>query len=76
LIPVTATSPTFWAKALSEKLLNTPATAVDSMSAWRPPVTTRRSSRLSTTSPMARMSAVVSVMMTSMTMTMEIVAPT
>jgi hypothetical protein len=75
-MPVTATSPTFWAKALTEKPLNTPASVVESMSACRPPVTSRRSSRLSTTSPMARMSAVVSVMITSITMNMEMIAPT
>src|SRR5215216_2861674 len=76
LMPVTATSPTFWAKALTEKPLSTPATEVESMSACRPPVMSRRVSRLSTTSPMARMSAVVSVMITSITMSIEMIAPT
>ena len=76
LMPVIATSPTFWANALTEKPLNTAATVVDSMSARRPSVTVCRSAGRSTISPTARMSAVVSVMITSITMNMEMVAPT
>ena len=75
-MPVIATRPTFWAKALTEKPLNTLASAVAPMSARSPLVTVWRSAGLPTTSPMARMSAVVSVMITSITTSIEIVAPT
>ena len=75
LIPVIATSPTFWAKALAEKELSRPPeTAVDRQSARRPATTVLPSAGRSTTSPTARMSAVVSVMITSMTMVMETIA--
>ena len=46
------------------------------MSARRPLVTVCRSAGLSMTWPMARMSAVVSVMITSITMNIETIAPT
>ena len=46
------------------------------MSARRPLVTCCRSAGLSITWPMAKMSAVVSVMITSITMNMEMIAPT
>ena len=75
-MPVMATSPTFWANALIENPLKTLATEVDSMSARRPLVTVSRSAGRSMISPTARMSAVVSVMMTSMTTTIEMIAPT
>ena len=75
-MPVMATRPTFWAKALTEKPLKMAGDAVDSMSARRPLVTVCRSAGLSITWPMARMSAVVSVMITSITMNMETIAPT
>jgi hypothetical protein len=76
-IPVMATRPTFWAKALAgNPLSNPPATALDSVSARRPPTTARASfcRSIPTISPMARMSAVVSVMITSITMVMETIA--
>ena len=76
LMPVMATRPTFWANALTENPLKTAATLVDSMSARRPLVTVCRSAGLSMTWPMARMSAVVSVMITSITMNIETIAPT
>ncbi len=46
------------------------------MSARSPPVTASRSAGRSTISPIARMSAVVSVMITSITTNIEIAAPT
>ncbi|ALE77313.1 hypothetical protein WY02_01125 [Pseudonocardia sp. AL041005-10] len=75
-IPVSATSPTFWANAVAGKELNTGATTEAAMSARSPSPTRRASTRVSTTSPTARMSAVVSTMITRTTMTIETVAPT
>ncbi len=75
-MPVIATSPTFWAKALTENPLKKPAKTVDPMSARRPLVTVWRSAGFPMTSPIARMSAVVSVMITSITMNIEMEAPT
>ena len=77
LMPVSATSPTFWAKALTGKPLSRPPeTAVDRQSARRPSATVLRSAGRPTTTPMASRSAVVSVMITSITMTIETIAAT
>ena len=75
LIPVSATSPTFCAKALTGKPLSRPPeTAVDSVSARSPFATVLRSAGRPTTTPIASRSAVVSVMITSITMIMDTMA--
>ena len=75
LMPVMATRPTFWAKALAEKELSRPPdTAVARQSARRPATTVFPSAGRPTTSPTARMSAVVSVMITSITMVIDTIA--
>ncbi len=74
-IPVSATRPTFWANAVAGKELNTGASAEAAMSARRPSPTRRESTSAPTTSPTARMSAVVSTMTTRMTMTIDTIAP-
>ena len=75
LIPVSATRPTFCAKALHGKALNAGATSGESMSARRPCSTRFESTGVPTISPMARMSAVVSVMITRITIVIEMMAP-
>lgn len=75
-MPDIATRPTFCANAVGGKVLNTGATAEDSMSARRPSATRRWSTSAPMTSPTAMMSAVVSTMMTSMTTSIERVAAT
>ena len=71
LTPVIATSPTFWAKALCVKPLNSGARNEAPMSARRPSAIRRRSTSLSTISPTAMMSAVVSVRITMTTISIE-----
>ena len=75
LMPVIATRPTFCANALTGKPLSRPPEIVVArVSARSPPTTVRPSAGRSITSPIARMSAVVSVMITSITMTIETIA--
>ena len=69
-----ATRPTFWAKALHGKEPKSGATAVETMSARRPCGDPLGVDRVPTISPMARMSAVVSVMITRITMVIETIA--
>jgi hypothetical protein len=74
-MPVIATRPTFCAKAVAGKVLKIGATAEDTMSARRPSPTRLESTSVPTTSPTARMSAVVSTMITRMTMVIDTIAP-
>lgn len=69
--PVSETSPTFCAKAVYGKVLKTPPMTVPRPSARRPSATWRRVTGLSTISPTAIMSPVVSVMMTMPTMSID-----
>ena len=71
LTPVIATSPTFCANALWVKPLKIGEMIEEPMSARRPFPIRLRSTEVLTTSPTARMSAVVSVMMTRTTMAIE-----
>ncbi|GAB3256837.1 hypothetical protein GCM10027562_19340 [Arthrobacter pigmenti] len=74
LIPVMATSPTFWAKALCENVLKIGAMALESISARSPSAMRRELILVPAISPTARISAVVSVRITSITMDMEMMA--
>ena len=74
LMPVMATSPTFWAKALWVKELKTGEMRLEIMSARSPLPMRLESTSVSTISPTARMSAVVSVRMTSVTISIEMMA--
>lgn len=73
-IPVSATSPMFWAKALAAKPLKTGLTAVARPSARSPAARVLSSASRSTIRPRASMSAVDSVMATTMTMHSEAIA--
>ena len=72
--PVMATRPTFCANALWVKELNTGDRALESMSARSPLAMRLEETLLPVISPTARMSAVVSVSVTRMTMSMEMIA--
>src|SRR5215831_8636713 len=74
--PVNPTSPTFCEKAVYGNVLNTPPRKVDSPSARSPSPSVRASTGLSTSSPTARMSPVVSVIVTSITTTIDTIAAT
>ena len=74
LTPVMATRPTFWAKALWVKELNSGEMALESMSARRPSPMRLESTLVPTISPTAMMSAEVSVSVTRMTISMEMIA--
>ena len=74
LTPVMATRPTFWAKALWVKELNSGEMALESMSARRPSPMRLESTLVPTISPTAMMSAEVSVRVTRMTISMEMIA--
>ena len=69
--PVIATRPTFWANALWVKPLKIGEMTEEAMSARRPFPIRLRSTEVLTISPTARMSAVVSVMMTRTTMAID-----
>ncbi len=71
---VSATSPMFWAKALQANPLKTGLSAEASPSARRPAVSVRSSASRSTIRPRASMSAVDSVIATTMTMQNEKIA--
>ncbi|RPK36202.1 hypothetical protein EES37_27295 [Streptomyces sp. ADI91-18] len=73
---VIATSPMFWAKALHMNPLNSGLSALPRASARRPPSMVFSSAGRPTILPRARMSAVDSVMQTSMTMHIEMIAAT
>ncbi len=73
---VMATSPMFWAKALHMNPLNSGLIALPRVSARRPPSMVFASAGRPTILPSARMSAVDSVMQTSMTMHIEMMAAT
>ena len=70
------TSPTFWAKAVYGKVLKMPPSTVPRPSARSPSARLLRVTGLSTISPTAIMSPVVSVMMTMPTMIIETIAAT
>ncbi len=74
-MPVIATRPTFCANADAGNELRNGATSVAAMSARRPSPTRFASTLVSSTSPMAMRSAVVSVMITRMTIVIEMIAP-
>ena len=76
LTPVTATRPTFWAKALWVNEPKIGANMLDSMSARRPLPRRFESTLVSMISPTARMSAEVSTRVTITTMHMEMIAAT
>jgi hypothetical protein len=74
LTPVIATRPTFCAKALWVKELNNGEIALESMSARSPSPIRLESTFVPTISPTAMMSAEVSVRVTRMTMSIEMIA--
>ncbi len=76
MIPVTATRPTFWAKALWVKEPKIGASMLENMSARRPLPRRRESTLVSMISPTARMSAEVSTRVTMITMHIEMIAAT
>ena len=70
------TKPTFCANAVYGNVLNTPPSTVDSPSARSPSASRLLSIFTSTICPIARMSPVVSVMITSATMHIDTIAET
>ena len=74
MTPVSDTRPTFWANAVYGNVLKMPPSIVDRPSARRPSASWRGLTCLSTISPTASMSPVVSVMITSATMHIDTMA--